>query len=573
MNPKFLLFLCFSFAVLCWSIWIVCHGAEVAPIEVPAPDKPAEPTIGLPPDGMVLIPAGEFEMGSNDADADNDEQPVRAVFVDAFYMDATEVTNAEYKRFVEANPQWQKDRISEEYHSGAYLWDWKGNHYPSGKGNHPVVYVSWYGAMAYAAWAGKRLPTEAEWEYAARGGLVGKRYSWGNMFPSANYVRSVEGTTAVGSYPANGYGLHDMAGNVWEWCLDKYKSDFYLTFPRGRVARNPFSGVRSVKWLLDNWTEFKISRALHGGFPFRVLRGGSFAPYVRVADRFYWPPAHTLKSCGFRCVRTITPDKPAEPVIGPPPDGMVLIPAGEFQMGSHDAEANGDEQPVHTAYVDAFYMDKYEVTNADYAAFLNKMGKHSEEGIVWYDAGSVKARIERVGGRYEVRTGYENHPVTEVSWYGAMAYALSVGKRLPTEAEWEYAARGGLIGAVYPWGNAAPDATHANFGRNVGDTVAVGSYPANGYGLHDMVGNVWEWCLDEYNRTFYSVSPARNPLSGANSIGELLDNWTSVETLRMLRGGSWFYPPLYVRVANRFTNVPWISGLDDGFRCVRTVTP
>ena len=129
---------------------------------------------------MVLIPGGEFQMGSSYSEADDDEKPVHTVYVDAFYMDKYEVTNAQFKAFVNANPQWRKDRIPRAYHSGAYLSRWTGNRYPNGKSNHPVVYVSWYSAMAYAQWAGKRLPTEAEWEKAARGGLVGQKYPWGN---------------------------------------------------------------------------------------------------------------------------------------------------------------------------------------------------------------------------------------------------------------------------------------------------------------------------------------------------------------------------------------------------------
>ena len=268
-----------------------------------------------------------------------------------------------------------------------------------------------------------------------------------------------------------------------------------------------------------------------------------------------------------------TTNPPSPPPPSPlPSDGMVLIPTGEFEMGSNDDNPN--EKPIRSVYVDAFYMDKYEVTNADYAVFLNKKGKHSEGGIVWYDAGSVDARIERVGGRYEVRTGYETHPVTEVSWYGALAYALSVGKRLPTEAEWEYAARGGLIGATYPWGNAAPDANRLNFYKNVGDTTAVGKYRENGYGLYDMAGNVYEWCLDEYDADFYSVSPARNPLSGARSIQWLLDNYTEVKTHRVLRGGSWINSTQNVRVAYRINDVPPAGTyFTVGFRCARAVTP
>ena len=139
----------------------------------PDPGGDTPDTGDPPPAGMVSIPAGEFEMGSNDPEAGNDEQPVHTVSVDAFFMDEHEVTNLEYKKFVLANPRWGKDRIEKRFHNGNYLKHWNANNYPSGKSNHPVVYVSWYAAMAYAGWVEKRLPTEAEWEYAARGWVGG----------------------------------------------------------------------------------------------------------------------------------------------------------------------------------------------------------------------------------------------------------------------------------------------------------------------------------------------------------------------------------------------------------------
>ena len=217
-----------------------------------------EMPIGQDGGEMVLIPAGEFQMGSNDGD--DDEKPVHSVYVDAFYMDKYEVTNAQFKKFVDTNPQWQKDHIEDRFHDGDYLKYWNGNNYPSEKGNHPVTWVSWYAAMAYAKWTGKRLPTEAEWERAARGGLVVKTYPHGNMITlrDANYGRNVGDTTAVGSYPANGYGLYDMIGNVWEWCLDEYNTNFYSTFPGDGVARNPLSGANSVKWILDNYINVNL---------------------------------------------------------------------------------------------------------------------------------------------------------------------------------------------------------------------------------------------------------------------------------------------------------------------------
>ena len=254
--------------------------------------------IGTPVSGvgdMVLIPAGAFQMGSNRG-ASN-ERPVHTVYVDAFYMDKYEVTNAEYKKFVDANPQWQKGRIEGRFHNGYYLRLWNGNNYPVGKGDHPVVYVSWYAAMAYAKWAGKRLPTEAEWEKAARGGLAGKRYPWGDTIDATkvNYLQNVGGTTPVGSYPVNGYGLYDMAGNVWEWCLDEYQAGFYAHSPRA----NPIAGANTITEVLNNLSNNNLTNIS------RVLRGGSWSGdtrFVRVAARA-GAPAGTGYDSGFRCAR------------------------------------------------------------------------------------------------------------------------------------------------------------------------------------------------------------------------------------------------------------------------------
>ena len=245
---------------------------------------------------MVLSPAGEFQMGSNDGY--DDEKPGHTVHVDAFYMDKYEVTNAQYKRFVDANPQWRKDRIEDRFHHGDYLKHWNGNDYPAGKADHPVVYVSWYAAMAYAEWTGKRLPTEAEWEKAARGGLAEKKYPWGDTIDASkvNYYSSRDGSSSrvVGSYAPNGYGLYDMAGNVREWCLDRYDPNFY----EGSPERNPIPGG-SIQFITDN---YKSTRAPY------VVRGGSWRTNengVRCARRDYYTPAATSDTIGFRCVRAV----------------------------------------------------------------------------------------------------------------------------------------------------------------------------------------------------------------------------------------------------------------------------
>ena len=249
---------------------------------------------------MVLIPAGEFQMGSNDSEAHFDEKPVHTVYVDAFYMDKYEVTNAQFKAFVDANPQWQKDNIPDKYNDHeAYLDFWNGNDYPSGEGNYPVGFVSWYSAMAYAQWAGKRLPTEAEWEKAARGGLVGNKYPSGNAIDisQANYNLRITGPTPVGRYAPNGYGLYDMAGNVEEWCLDAYEAGFYARSPR----RNPLAGEMPLREVIVDYKNVTTRRVLRGGDWF----GPAFV--LRVADRRHGAPMRMYGSLGFRCARAVTP--------------------------------------------------------------------------------------------------------------------------------------------------------------------------------------------------------------------------------------------------------------------------
>ena len=256
------------------------------------------------PEGMVLIPAGSFEMGGEDEEASDHEQPVHTVHLDAFYMDVYEVTNAQFKAFVDANPQWGRDNIEHKFQDGFYLDDWTGTDYPAGKADHPVTWVSWYAAMAYAEWAGKRLPTEAEWEYAARGGLAGKKYPWGDDEPTpadANYDYNVGDPTPVGQYPANGYGLYDMAGNMWEWCLDAYDNGFYAASDN---SRNPIAGGETIQWLRENFTSTPTDSP-------RVLRGGSWvhsAQDLRVATRYGRMPTYSGDVIGFRCAReTVTP--------------------------------------------------------------------------------------------------------------------------------------------------------------------------------------------------------------------------------------------------------------------------
>lgn len=239
-----------------------------------------------------------------------------------------------------------------------------------------------------------------------------------------------------------------------------------------------------------------------------------------------------------------------------PTDDMVLIPDGEFLMGSNYGDS--DETPIHKVYLNAFYIDKYEVTNLQFSEFLNEKGNQEEGGVAWLDTSDEDCLIEYRNGKYQPKSGYENHPVIEVSWFGARAYAEWAGKRLPTEAEWEKAARGGLAGKKYPWGDSI-DSSKANYSENVGQTTRVGRYPPNNYGLYDMGGNVWEWVSDWYDEDYYSSSGSyRNPKGPSYASG------------RVIRGAGWSHDARYLRCAGRSYVEPDSTSNHLGFRCAKS---
>ena len=230
----------------------------------------------------------------------------------------------------------------------------------------------------------------------------------------------------------------------------------------------------------------------------------------------------------------------------PLPDrSMVLVPAGEFMMGSLGGDL--DEQPVHKVYVDAFFMDKYQMTVGQYARFLT--ATHHDSPPEW----NVMNRPQ-----------HQNRPVANVDWADATAYCTWVGKRLATEAEWEKAARG-TDGRTYPWGNEPPTKFHATSGKEVWSshsavtpvgTLEEGKSP---YGIYDMAGNVWEWVNDWYDPDYYSTSPSQNP-TGPTTGGH-----------KVIRGGSWGSNGITdLRSADRETHVPSFRGFGTGFRCAKT---
>lgn len=262
-------------------------------------------------ENMVQIPAGDFYMGSNTEDAEDDAKPQHRVYAAEFSIDQWAVTNEEYQAFVLANPEWRKPpesgkKDSNPYYDAHYLSLWTGNDYPKGKGKHPVVYVSWYAAMAYAQWLGKRLPTEAEWEKAARGNLEDQDYPWGNSITDkqANY-RSFDRHYAPVLATAKSYydpssRLYNIVGNVWEWCLDDYDRDYYYKKPEKNNPLATNEGI-DLKWLAgrDNFTNLDGETRV-------VIRGGSYTDWhgtLKVFVRNANARKLTNPTLGFRCVR------------------------------------------------------------------------------------------------------------------------------------------------------------------------------------------------------------------------------------------------------------------------------
>jgi formylglycine-generating enzyme len=231
------------------------------------------------------------------------------------------------------------------------------------------------------------------------------------------------------------------------------------------------------------------------------------------------------------------------------PVPMVTIPAGEFLMGNPEGKGRDDERPQRSVYLDEFAIDQVEVTNERYMAFVKSIGHRTPPNP--YGTGSLQSI-----------TGIEQLPVVQTTWYDAKSYCSWAKKRLPTEAEWEKAARG-TDGRLYPWGNEPPTAKRANFDREWEDEQtlhAVGSLPGGDspYGVKDMAGNVREWISDWYDADYYQHAPNRNP-QGPDKKG----------VVRSIRGGSWHSPASDITTSARGRGGFALQTHGTGFRCVR----
>jgi formylglycine-generating enzyme required for sulfatase activity len=322
------------------------------------PQPPAAESPGAAPEGMTWIPGGEFTMGSDDARSQLNERPAHKVRVAGFWMDEHPVTNAEFRAFVEATryvsvaerkPDWEELKkqvppgtakpAESQLVPGALVfappshavplndltqwWRWTPGaswRHPEGPGStidgkesHPVVQMAWDDAVAFAKWAGKRLPTEAEWEFAARGGLEGKRYNWGDeQSPGGRHMANIfhgdfphhqtgedgyAATSPVGTFPPNGYGLVDMAGNVWQWTADLYRADeFSRRAGNEAMCDNP-QGPTST---YDPADPYAVRRVIKGGsFLCHVTYCESYRPSARRGT----PPDTGSAHVGFRLVK------------------------------------------------------------------------------------------------------------------------------------------------------------------------------------------------------------------------------------------------------------------------------
>jgi formylglycine-generating enzyme required for sulfatase activity len=526
---------------------------------------------------VLYVPAGTFPMGSTGAEVDaamdlcrqhysicnrgyyGSESPQHDVTLDGFWIDGTEVTNAQYRRCVEA----------EVCAAPASCRKGEPTYRDASKSDHPVVCVDWDDATAYCEFVGARLPTEAEWEYAARG-EAGSIYPWGDDFDGQRlnycdvncekdhadeaYDDGFARTAPVGVYPqgASWCGALDMAGNAFEWVAD------WLGGYPAEPETNPAGSESGTK---------------------RVLRGSSWFYHparARGAARDSAAPGTRSDSLGFRCAASdgpagsVMPDsQPVAPGTAAPERSlgdtwilpgqgsvMVYVPGGTFPMGSEASEpgATRSEFPQHDVTLDGFWIGRTEVTNAHYAACV-------EVGACVL---SRNAGHPAYGG--------DELPVSGVTWQNAADFCVWIGGRTPTEAEWEYAARG-PEGNRYPWGDEF-DGTRVNYcdtpcserwaDESVDDGYAesalVGSYPegASWAGALDMAGNVWEWVGDWYGD--YAAEAQNNPTGPESG------------RRRMIRGGCWADDEGGVRAAYRIVEggdvMPDARHPNIGFRCV-----
>ena len=337
---------------------------------------------------------------------------------------------------------------------------------------------------------------------------------------------------------------------ISKW-ISEWKISHFTFGPGGRTAA-AIAGAIPVFWEISPSTN-NLAPPKGAQLPPKE-RGRTVSPPISPNKPV--PPKETDQLTKGQDKKVSTPTPPAEPL---PPKGMVLIPAGPFMMGSVTSASFFPEAlPPHSVNLDAFYIDRHEVTVGEYKKFVEETNRQLPPAI-------------------EEHSPTDEHPIVSITWQEAMAYAKWAGKRLPTEAEWEKAARGPKQFEFYPWETKAPndiDDTRANYGGVHGEILPVGSFDAYGYRLHDMAGNVSEWCMDHWSKNFYTQPEASNPNPFAGSIrhktfDETIADFENVKSQRVVRGGTWDLPELDARVDARTGYASDKRYRNVGFRCAK----
>ena len=521
------------------------------------------------------IPAGVFTMGQNGVKSDHGlaATPHQVTLTQDFLMGVLEVTQAQYEKVMGINPSKFKGDIQRPVEQANWN-DARGGQWPGGK----PADASFLGRLARKTALPFDLPTEAQWEYACRAG-TNTTHFFGNDAKTADdygwWYRGPrrDATHEAGLKKPNPWGLYDIVGNVKEWCLD-----WFGAYPAEAVT-DPVGPQEGME-------------GRHKGVA-RIARGGCWGdPSVlgfRSADRSPYPLEMRNDGNGLRVVISPAPKAPDfENAIGME---LMKIPAGEFRMGSTDEEINTllaehkdhrwvkdyvpAEAPQHKVRISSdFLIGKFEVTVGQFRKFVSATQYKTEAekrggALVYVDGKWQDKRDASWKKPYLPQT--DDHPVVCVSWNDARAFCDWLNKtdltkpgaweyRLPTEAEWEYAARGPKS-LRYPWGNDWDDwrLNRAKDTDGHDKTAPVGSFTFRGdspFGLCDMAGNVWEWCEDTYDKDFYKTSPDADPVNRKE--GER----------RVLHGGGWGDEDWGCRAAYRLAYPPGHRDFTYGFRVV-----
>lgn len=606
---------------------------------------------------FVSIPEGTFKMGDEIGDFPEYCRPVHTVSMSSFLMSAFEITNAEYARYLNnaldegavtittEGIYGTKGDYTQKFYgqlSDYLIYDNVSVSIRDGYEKMPVTHVSWYGARSFALYYGFDLPTEAEWEYACRGGVQCQYGTYNCRYErySANWDDVFDRIMEVGNFAQNPFGLFDMSGNVSEWCFDlfdehyyQHSPDFNPSGPARQYSLNISNVIRGSSWEtrfelcgssfrwhsspsgINTTLGFRVVKrdtepqsgyhTLSG----QVLTNGTGEAHVEVYLIGDYELATTTDADGrFSCLapsgayyvrfaKSGYSFEPSEhlvwindadyeiPVVeatftGAPHENndvtLVSIPGGQFEMGDEDGDLQEYARPVHSVTVSSYEMGAYEISNAQYASWLNDAYDHGEVAVttsivmgtagpfteqVYIDLTGYKDADNRCwiqfeNDHFDVVAGKENLPVVFVTWYGAKAYAQYYGFDLPTEAEWEYAARGGQQ-YRYATDDGTISSENANYGAGDHKPTDIGSYPPNPFGLYDMSGNVYERCYDIFDVNTYGEGPATDPFGGQTGMN------------RIIRGGDWLSSHHACRTATRVISSTQSNTSRIGFRIVR----